>query len=130
MPTPSRLHPLAFVLVGLALLAGMASVVQRCLVEQRNRTVELVLDMAELRLLCAATGKPVDQALFDFRETGIRGVAITETLIQDLLADGRLRPAARLSGTPTGSRTTLTTDDPLLYERIRQAFAQLTALSP
>lgn len=127
MPSPSRLHPLAFLLVGLALLAGAASVVQRCIVEQRNRTVELVLDMGELRLLSAAAGKPVDQALRVFQEAGIRGVAITETLVQDLLADGRLRPTVTLAGV-TG--TTLATDDSLLLERIRQAFAQQTPLAP
>jgi hypothetical protein len=79
----------ALLAVGLVASLGVAR--ERIAVEQRNRTVDIVLDSTQVQDLCATWDVPLGQALMRFREAGVSGVAVSETTISELHDEGRLQ---------------------------------------
>ncbi|MGI8922499.1 MAG: DUF5693 family protein [Fimbriimonadales bacterium] len=62
--------------------------------EAANRAVHLVVDMPDVRLLAASSGKPHAEVLAELRADGVTGVAVAEDTIDDLIASGQIEPSS------------------------------------
>lgn len=121
-----RLHPLPLLLLALSLLAAIVPLARRYRAESRNRSVELVIDFNQLRVLASATGHPLSQALVDAKGAGISGAAVSEQLLQELVSAGRVRireciPLPKWGG---AVRVTAAIAEPDLFERVRENFGE------
>ncbi|MBB6053236.1 DUF5693 family protein [Armatimonas rosea] len=87
-----------WVMIGIGMLAGLYGAVERFRVEQKNRRVELTLDMTELQKLALAEGKPLPVVLQKFKQQGIQSVAITEDTL------GSLEESRRVEIVPSALR--------------------------
>lgn len=85
------IHPLVVCIFAAGLASACVTLALRHRAEARYRAVELVVDYEQLHAMASATGHPTPQALIDFRAAGIRGVALTEEVLQDLPETGRVR---------------------------------------
>src|SRR5438067_5869855 len=119
-----RLHPLPLLLVLLALVAIPIRLLERTRAESRNRAVELVLDYNQLRQLTAVTGQDLPHAMLDARERGVRGVAITEQFLPELVSAGRARVGEWTARGAGAGTTTFTVSEPDLFDRLREQLAR------
>lgn len=94
-------------LLWLLLLPGIISAFllagNRYRLESRNKAVELALDYGELQSLSASSGTPVTALLQQFQAVGVTSVAVTETLLGDLVSTGQVsyQGVSSLSGPVT-----------------------------
>ncbi len=86
------------VLIACGVAAAGVVCVQRLGAERRSGAVEIVVDYPEAVALAAASGEDVVTILRALKAAGATGVAIYESSLQDLLAEGRVRLAP-----PTGA---------------------------
>ncbi len=114
------------VLILLVLLAVAAAVylaVGRAGIEQGNRLVEVIVDADDVRLVAAASGKPMREVLAQLRQAGAGALAVREMTVQDLADSGRVMALS------TADETNLITPDrhlatlllPSLATRLPQA---------
>jgi len=79
------------ILWGLIFLSAICAVIvsaQRISIEQKNRTVQLVLDYSSLVELSMQEGKSVGETVSLFREAGITGMAFNEDTLETLKTQG------------------------------------------
>jgi hypothetical protein len=79
---------LPFLLLIIGLLASLWTAGQRVAVERVSRTVELTIDMEQLRTLTMNAGVPLAEALTRLKEAGVTSVAIGEQSLSELETDG------------------------------------------
>jgi hypothetical protein len=96
------------VLIFLVIVAVAASVylaTGRWRIEQANRTVEIIVDADDVRLVAAASGKPMGELLPQLRQAGSGALAVREMTIEDLATSGRVMAMS------TADETSLITPD-------------------
>jgi hypothetical protein len=79
------------ILWGLIFLSAICAVIvsaQRISIEQKNRTVQLVIDYSSLVELSMQEGKSIGETVSLFREAGITGMAFNEDTLETLKAQG------------------------------------------
>ena len=74
--------------------ASLASLAQRNRMESSNTNVGVMVEMADIEAIAAATGVDRSQVMASLKQSGLTGVAITEDTIGDLVKEGRLVLAA------------------------------------
>ncbi|HUU55359.1 MAG TPA: DUF5693 family protein [Armatimonadota bacterium] len=80
-----------FVLIVIAAVAAaLFLALGRARIERANRTVEIVIDGDDARLVAAASGTTLPVFLADLRGAGACSLAVREKTIGDLVEDGRL----------------------------------------
>lgn len=86
-------------------------------IERRYRTVALTLDGAEVRMLCAISGRPLPALLTDLRQAGVTAVAVSAETLRDWIASGKVFVVS--ANPPTLAAPSLE-----LLERLRRALMQ------
>ena len=81
-------HYLVFISLLLAILAGSWAILPRLATEEKNKSVELVLDLETVRDFANKYGYDQKQFLEQMREAGLTSVAVRETTPQDLADRG------------------------------------------
>jgi len=116
---------LLLVLLIPGLLSGLVLGSRRHSLEAGNRSVEMVLDYAELQSLSAASGIRMPIILKRFEAAGVTGAAISEDLLGDLAATGQVAYIQRDSD--AGPLTAIRISDKQLAARVFRALnARLT----
>jgi hypothetical protein len=77
-------------LVIVAVAAAIYLAAGRATIERANRTVEVVLDADDTRLVAAASGKSMGELLREFRGAGAGALAVREMTMEDLATSGRV----------------------------------------
>jgi hypothetical protein len=109
-----------FLLLIVGLLASLWTAGRRVVVEQAARTVELTVDMEQLRTLAMNIGVLLPQALTRLKQAGVSSVAVGEQSLGELETDGVI--AVRQAGSGRGRGTTLVrVSDRELYSQIAEA---------
>ena len=98
-------------LISAFILAG-----NRYRLESRNKAVELTLDYGELQSLSASSGVSMPALLQRFKAAGVTSVAITETLLGDLVTTGQVSLQEVSSG--KGPDTIVSVPNAQLAERV------------
>lgn len=75
----------------LAAVGSLVSIAQRHRVEAGNRAVALALEWPVIAEAAATSGLPVDQAIIELQQAGMRAVVLPEDTIGDALDRGDLR---------------------------------------
>lgn len=114
--------------VALALAAALFSAARRWKTETRNRRVEVVLDMGELRSLSVTEGKPLGEVLRAFRKAGATSVAIQEETVGTLEEQHRINVLGPgdFSGVTSRGSTVLTDMDASTHRRVEEALQAKT----
>jgi hypothetical protein len=76
--------------VAVAVAASVYLAAGRWRIEQANRTVEVIVDADDARLVAAASGKPMGELLRELREAGVGALAVREMTVGDLAEAGRV----------------------------------------
>ena len=108
------------VLIFLVIVAVAASsylATGRWRIEQANRTVEIIVDADDVRLVAATSGNPIGELLRQLREAGVGALAVREMTIEDLAASGRVMAMS------TADETSLITPDGRLAALIAPSLA-------
>ena len=101
------------------LLSALALGARRHGIEAGNRSVELVLDYAELQSLSVASGAQIPAILERFKTAGVTGAAISEDMLGDLAETGQVAYIQRDSD--AGPLTTIRIPDKRLAARVFRA---------
>lgn len=112
---------LVLLLILPGLIAALILAGQRYGLESRNKSVQLVLDYAELQNLSVSSGTPIAELLERFKSVGVTGVAVTEDLVGDLVATGQIAYKVRPSA--AGPYTIVHVPDGLLAGRVHRALS-------
>ncbi|MFB3882550.1 MAG: DUF5693 family protein [Armatimonadota bacterium] len=101
--------------VGVAASAYLAA--GRWRIEQANRTVEVIVDADDARLVAAASGKPMGELLAELRQSGAGALAVREMTVGDLAGSGRVMLLS------AADQTNLITPDQKLAESVVRSLA-------
>jgi hypothetical protein len=118
MNNTRRFHPIAVFFLALGAAAALTTLVARHLTESRNRTVELTVDYAQVRLLAGAAGVAVPEALRAMRDAGVVSVALTEETLGDLAADGAAEVTQAWDARGRHRVTRVRLVEPALFDRV------------
>lgn len=75
-------------LIVLGLISALFIGYERNRIEQASKTVEILMEYEGLAKLARQSGKPVDEVLLAFKERGVTSLAVYETTLQKLEANG------------------------------------------
>ncbi len=122
--TPSRaFNGVCWLMAVVGMAASLAAMALRYRAEMRNRSVEIVIDYAEVQRLATAAGASTADVLRQFREAGVISVAIEEETIADLVESGR----ASVNG--DGHITAVHMADPALMDRTAREWSYRGAIA-
>src|SRR5437660_8220223 len=110
--------PLFLLIVGL--LASLWTAARRVVVESAARTVELTVDLEQLRPVTLGTGVPLPEALEALKRAGVTSVAVVEKSLKELEDDS----LAVVQHAPPGTGPAVTEvriADPVLYRQVAEA---------
>lgn len=108
--------PIAILLLVLGLLASLWTAARRIVVERAGRTVELAVDLEQLRSLTTSVGVPLPEALDALKRAGITSIAVSEQILGELETDGLARVRHAAPGQPRGV-TEVQITDPALFRQ-------------
>jgi hypothetical protein len=74
----------------LAIIVSLVLAMQRISIEQQNRNVALIMDLASIRELSATEGVPEEEVVSRFKAAGITGLAFSELTLEQLKLQGSL----------------------------------------
>jgi hypothetical protein len=104
-------------LVVVAVAASAYLAAGRWRIEQGNRTVEIVVDADDARLVAASSGKSMGELVRELREAGAGALAVREMTVGDLAASGRIMAMS------TAEETSLITPDGRLAGLVARSLA-------
>jgi hypothetical protein len=110
--------PILLLIVGL--LCSLWTAARRVWVERAGRTVEIAVDLEQLRSLSASMGVSLPDALDQLRQAGVTSIAVGEQTLGELEMDGPARVHRDAPGMPDGV-TQVRIGDPVLYRQVVEA---------
>jgi uncharacterized protein DUF5693 len=108
------------VLLAVGLLASLWTAVRRVAVERMARTVELTVDMEQLRQLTLDLGVPLPLALDRLKVAGVTSIALSEESLGELETDGIAQVRHGVPSMPAGL-TEVRLPDAGLYRQVASA---------
>lgn len=127
---PTRaLRNVCLLLIALALLAAGFALKQRIHAERSARSVDIVVDYAELEALAARQGAPLETVLARMKRAGATAVALPEETLQTLEDAGKIMLTADSSTessawSPVEAEFTVIAADPATHATVVQGLAQ------
>src|SRR5687768_16186244 len=104
-----------FLLLVLGLLACLWTAGRRVMGERAARTVELTVDLEQLRQLSDSTGVLLTEALDQLKQVGVASIAVGEQSLAELETDGLIHVRQAAPGLRRGV-TMVRIADPALYQ--------------
>lgn len=77
----------------LAGLMALAPVLTRFRAEERNKAVDILIELPEVRALAAGVGRSLEEVLAELKAAGATGVVVYEDTVDDWVRSGRLAGA-------------------------------------
>jgi len=81
---------LLVLVIAAAVAAGAVEGYKRVLIEQKNTSVELAMDLSDIKKISLRDGIPADIVLKSFKQAGITSIALTEDTLETLELSGKL----------------------------------------
>jgi len=127
--TAAKAYRFAVLAALLILLVGLAAagvvLFQRWQNEASNRHVALTADWKDVQQLACASGMSEASVLAALAASGLNSVAVSEDLLNDLVASNRVKLQAVPAKPGAGETTWLICDDQRLGRRLERIFKQL-----
>jgi hypothetical protein len=106
-----------FILLTVGLLASLWTAARRIVVERAARTVELTVDLEQLKSVALGAGVPLPEALEALKNAGVTSIAVEERSLRQLQEDS----LARVQPSHSPGVTEVRISDPALYRQVAAA---------
>src|SRR5215212_1253337 len=106
--------PILLLIIGL--LASLWTAGRRVIVERAARTVELTVDMEQLRQLALSVGVPLPTALDRLKAAGVTSIAVGEQTLGELETDGVIQVRHAVPGLTPGVTAVRIPDSALFHQ--------------